>query len=100
MICSKLASRFPYETMTPAGERVDPEVYCKYAVSEPVPPRALDPLRASRSSKSTSMTDGADPLRLRLNILGDIARYSGRRENDRGRRVAQHRTNALIAGAA
>jgi hypothetical protein len=40
------------------------------------------------------------PIGLRLNILGDIAHHSGRRENHGGRGVAKHRTNALIVGAA
>ena len=29
MICLKLAKTFLLETMTPAGVRVDPDVYCK-----------------------------------------------------------------------
>ena len=36
MICSKLAKTFLFETMTPAGVRVDPEVYCKYTEIRPV----------------------------------------------------------------
>src|ERR1700731_815167 len=47
--------------MTPAGERVDPDVYCKYAVSARLSIPALDPLRASRSNRSTSTTAGAGP---------------------------------------
>src|SRR5262249_40334017 len=51
---------FLYETMTPAGVRVDPEVYCKYAVSVELSTRAARPFFESRSSKSISITDGAD----------------------------------------
>jgi len=62
MICSKLAKTFAFETATPAGVRVEPEVYCKYAVSDPVVPVERGPrddCRASRSSRSISMIDGA-----------------------------------------
>ena len=55
MTCSKLAMRFWCEIMTPAGGRVDPEVYCRYAVSgDRLAPRG-GPALASRSSRSTSM---------------------------------------------
>src|SRR5277367_7029957 len=46
--------------MTPTAVRVDPEVYCKYAVSVEPSTRAAGPFFESRSSKSTSITDGAD----------------------------------------
>ncbi|CKS81108.1 Uncharacterised protein [Mycobacterium tuberculosis] len=64
-ICSKLAKTFLFETMTPAGVRVDPEVYCKYAVSGvslPVgrAPGLRERCRESKSSKSSSTIDGAD----------------------------------------
>src|SRR5271166_1419610 len=63
--CSKLAKTFWFETVTPAGVRVDPEVYCKYKISDRSAPPARDPGRADlcrefRSSKSTSTIDGAD----------------------------------------
>ena len=51
---------FLCEIMTPAGVRVDPEVYCKYAVSGELSTRAAGAFVESRSSRSTSMTDGAD----------------------------------------
>ncbi|COY27839.1 Uncharacterised protein [Mycobacterium tuberculosis] len=61
----KLAKTFLFETMTPAGVRVDPEVYCKYAVSGvslPVgrAPGLRERCRESKSSKSSSTIDGAD----------------------------------------
>src|ERR1700758_3248585 len=52
---------FLCEISTPAGVRVDPEVYCKYAMSGRLSASAAGPFGESRSSKSTSITDGADP---------------------------------------
>src|ERR1700751_3263755 len=65
MICSKLAKTFLLVTMTPAGVRVDPDVYCKYMKSARslAAARDLGPVdrwRESRSSQSTSTIDGAD----------------------------------------
>src|SRR5690242_17241295 len=49
---------FSWEITTPAGTRVDPEVYCKYAVL--VSAGSDDSSRGeSRSSESTAMTTGA-----------------------------------------
>src|ERR1700722_4574000 len=66
MSCSKLAKTFLYETMTPPGVRVDPEVYCKYTGFDPSSPTVREPglldepRRESSSSKSSSTIDGAD----------------------------------------
>src|SRR6516165_10149471 len=51
---------FLCETMTTAGARVDPDVYCKYTVSVELSTGAAGPCFESRSSRSTSITDGAD----------------------------------------
>ncbi len=99
LICSTLARMFLCEISTPAGVRVDPEVYCKYAMSGRLSASAAGPFWESRSSKSTSMTDGADSPGFELDVLGDGACDRGCRENGRRRRVTQDRTNTLIAGA-
>src|SRR5271167_4762954 len=64
MICAKLAKTLSFETATPAGARVDPEVYCRYNVLDPSSPAPRAPGlddrgRESRSSKSISRIDGA-----------------------------------------
>ena len=64
MICAKFAKTFSFETDTPAGVRVDPEVYCKYNVLDPRSlalraPGLDDRGRESRSSKSSSTIGGA-----------------------------------------
>ena len=58
LICAKFAMMFLYVTMTPTGVRVDPEVYCKYTVSAAFSTLAGDAFFESRSSESTSMSDG------------------------------------------
>src|ERR1700694_2735867 len=58
--CLKLAARLRSESITPAGTRVEPEVYCRYMVlgaSSLLPAsRRPEPQGASRSRASTSMT--------------------------------------------
>src|ERR1700691_6587458 len=56
--CWKFTRRFRCEIITPAGMRVEPEVYCKYAVLGALLIRMLDELSAARSSESTSMIAG------------------------------------------
>ena len=71
MICSKLASKFRCEIMTPAGERVDPDVYCKYAVPE----RLSLPERAHRAVQvqQVDLDDRRRPFaRLGLDVLGTM----------------------------
>ena len=41
--CSKLVRMLSYETTTPFGVRVDPEVYCKYAMSDGLSASAAGP---------------------------------------------------------
>src|SRR5580693_370228 len=87
MTCFKLAKTFLFETRTPAGVRVDPEVYCKYnvsgrSVSPPRDPGREDLCRASRSSKSSSTIDGVDwpcggfANGLTLSITADVVRIT------------------------
>src|ERR1700758_4979206 len=52
---------FRWLIMTPAGRRVEPEVYCRYAVVGASFSRKLEEPLASRSSASTSMVVGAAP---------------------------------------
>ena len=100
LICLKLVRMFLSVIITPAGVRVDPDVYCRYTVSAELSPFAARAFPESRSSKSTSMTDGAGLPGSRLDVLGEIACDRRCRENDSGCYVTHHRTNALIAGAA
>jgi hypothetical protein len=48
--------------MTPAGSRVDPEVYCRYAMSGPAPVRTRDRFLELWSSESTVMTVGSESV--------------------------------------
>ena len=59
MTCLMLARRFLCEIMTPAGWRVDPEVYCKYATLGRSVPAPL-PLLEFVSSESISRMAAAD----------------------------------------
>ena len=57
--------------ITPAGTRVEPEVYCKYAIPGESWIRAPEPVPESRSSKSTSTIAGVtfNPAGLGLKAL-------------------------------
>ena len=99
MICSKLARMFLCETMTPAGVRVDPDVYCKYAVSVELSSSAAGRFLRVEIQQINLDDRWSGFAGLRLDILGDVACDRGCRENGSGRCVAQHRTNTFIAGA-
>src|ERR1700722_12708830 len=84
--CPKLAARLRSESITPAGTRVEPEVYCRYMVSGASSPpgasRCAEPLRASRSMASTSMTVGTESAvnsatyALTLGATADVVRMT------------------------
>ena len=95
-MCSKLARMFLCETMTPAGVRVDPEVYWRYMVSVELSTRAAGAGFESRSSRSTSITDRLDSpdfdstYSARLSATEDVVRTA---EGDASRITALTRSS-------
>ena len=95
----EIGHRFLCDIMTPAGRRVDPDVYCRYAVFGRLLAPGAGPCRAVKIQQVDLDDRWSGFAGLRFDVLGDVPDDSGRRENDRRRRVAQHRTDPLIAGA-
>ena len=86
--------------MTPAGRRVDPDVYCKYAVRLIIVFVGVESCRRIQIQQIDFDDRRSGFAGLRCDVRGDMADDSGRRENDGGRRVAQHRIDTLIGDAA
>ncbi len=75
---------FLWERTTPAGERVDPDVYCRYAVLEWAGGVRSSSRGESKSSKSTATTMGVPPCPARAcgaylvtsSITGEVVRMT------------------------
>ena len=99
--CSKFTWRLRCEIMTPVGSRVEPELYCRYAmlgtsaVASRLGPTLdvqiqridLDDLRSSFQA-------------CLIDVIADVSGDRGGGENDRGRRVGKDRAHPLVTRAA
>ena len=84
---------------TPAGWRVDPDVYCRYAVFGWEPTFAAGIRGESKSSASISITRGARSPGLRLRIFPDVVDDRRRRQYRDRRAVTQRPRHPLVMRA-